>query len=302
MISRVPVAARRPLAGFSLVELLVVIAVVALLVSLLLPTLRWSREQARAAICVSNVRQLTAAATMYATEHRNEWPVMPSQTYPGGSLAWCSWNYGGNDPSEFWKNNYGGALYWKADQRPLNPYLYDEIVMSRTAGSGPSPNNGPVSMTGIKKFDMAVFRCPSDPGTYQRAYWSNTEWDGGPVLDRSITSYEDVGTSYHQNLRWWIELWNLNSAGKLPGGPYSPADLWYRYRNMFRQASLNLGSRFIWVHDQNMDLVAIRGMSRNGDHGRLNRATVAFMDGRAAYMEITPGAVTMPEYTMIFKP
>jgi prepilin-type N-terminal cleavage/methylation domain-containing protein len=55
-------------AGFTLIELLVVIAIVALLVVILLPGLGAAREQARAAVCGSNIRQLAIANLTYATE------------------------------------------------------------------------------------------------------------------------------------------------------------------------------------------------------------------------------------------
>jgi prepilin-type N-terminal cleavage/methylation domain-containing protein len=56
--------------GFTLVELLIVIGIIALLVSILLPAANRAREMSRRTVCLSNIRQLTAAWLMYAGEHQ----------------------------------------------------------------------------------------------------------------------------------------------------------------------------------------------------------------------------------------
>ena len=83
--------------AFTLIELLVVVSIIALLVSILLPALSKARQQAQDTLCLSNLRAIGNAWTMYHTE--NEDRVMPSWVGTG-----------------VWYENY----YWPAR---LNPWL-----------------------------------------------------------------------------------------------------------------------------------------------------------------------------------
>lgn len=65
----------RPIeAGFTLVELLVVIGIIALLISLLLPALSKARKSANTTACLSNQRQLVTAMHMYAGTYKGRLP------------------------------------------------------------------------------------------------------------------------------------------------------------------------------------------------------------------------------------
>jgi prepilin-type N-terminal cleavage/methylation domain-containing protein len=61
--------------GFTLVELLVVIGIIALLISILLPSLQKAREAANRAACLSNLRQIGTYLRIYGTMYKDVCPV-----------------------------------------------------------------------------------------------------------------------------------------------------------------------------------------------------------------------------------
>ena len=60
--------------AFTLIEILVVVAIIALLIAILLPSLRNAREQGKAAACGTQLREIFKASLMYAHENNDRLP------------------------------------------------------------------------------------------------------------------------------------------------------------------------------------------------------------------------------------
>ena len=70
---------------FTLIELLIVIAIIAILASMLLPVLNQARDKAKQTKCVSNLKQCVTGALMYAGDYND---VLPAATFQAAGATW----------------------------------------------------------------------------------------------------------------------------------------------------------------------------------------------------------------------
>jgi prepilin-type N-terminal cleavage/methylation domain-containing protein/prepilin-type processing-associated H-X9-DG protein len=129
---------RRPRTGFSLVELLVVIAVIGVLVALLLPAVQHVRETARRASCSSNLHQIGLALVNYDSTHR---------TFPSGYVGFWSVKH---------QLDLGPGWGWAAMLLPFmeESTLYNELNFSVVIED---PANQTARIRPVKSY-----LCPSD--------------------------------------------------------------------------------------------------------------------------------------------
>jgi prepilin-type N-terminal cleavage/methylation domain-containing protein/prepilin-type processing-associated H-X9-DG protein len=74
--------------GFTLVELLVVIGIIALLIAILMPALSRAKEQANWLKCLSNLRQVGQAFMMYCNNNKGRFPVAGANGDPNDWIFW----------------------------------------------------------------------------------------------------------------------------------------------------------------------------------------------------------------------
>jgi len=81
--------------GFTLIELMVVIAIIAILAGLLLPALSRAKEQGRRTACLNNLRQVQLAMQMYWDENADASPAAYQGVWKSDWVYWARYYYGG---------------------------------------------------------------------------------------------------------------------------------------------------------------------------------------------------------------
>lgn len=105
--------------AFTLIELLVVIAIIAILMAILMPSLNRAREQGRRAVCLSYLKSLTLAWSMYADE--NDEKIVNGEAYwgPSADPAAPVPTSGPHKGEKYWVGNDCASGYATGEQRPL---------------------------------------------------------------------------------------------------------------------------------------------------------------------------------------
>jgi prepilin-type N-terminal cleavage/methylation domain-containing protein len=162
---RVHTSCQRTTAGFTLMELLVVVTIISILAAMLMPMLQIVRESARTAVCASNIRQQGAAILAFGADQNGTYMPHDVGAYIGHDLL-----VPGEPFRWFTPGKYLDTVWAQTDAsshlKPLmNAYTEEQKTLTTQAGS------------------RSIFRCPSYRGTGQLTYTLNSSpfANGEPV-------------------------------------------------------------------------------------------------------------------------
>lgn len=130
-----PVVSKR---GFTLVELLVVIGIIALLISILLPSLNKARDAAKKTVCLSNMRELGNSFRLYSTAFKDAIPIgyMSEKQFSYVAL----WHDGGTGTNSFKPSQMGLLVMGNVAPTPKVFYCPSEDDPQYTFNSGAGGN------------------------------------------------------------------------------------------------------------------------------------------------------------------
>lgn len=240
--------------GFTIVELLVVMAIVSAVLALLLPALSASRERARITVCLSNCQQQGAALTAYVSE------CEPFQ------LPWyVQWH---EDGQTFRSGSYGYGGIRQPVEMPTPPEAarpFNRFLGGQVASGG----------------ERSVFRCPSDGPAYT---WRPVAGGSGSLSPVYPSAWRQWGNCYSMNVHWAEPAVQNGESMFEVIDRVGATVLQSKHGGEAAKFIIILevpGDISFW--QSNTNLVDSESVSVRGWHGKFGVYTILFLDGHATH-------------------
>ena len=186
--------------GFTMIELLVVIGIIALLAAILFPVFARAREKSRQTTCMNNQRQLVTAVLIYTQDN--------AEMLPPAASMWSSMNLGAGVLKCLSDTTHQGNAYaYNNNIAGKSLAAIGNIQISLVLGDGNSTTSvGIANVANYVKTDFAFRHDGNMIGSYA---------DGHVALLTGLPYDPNVMLTDKTNLRIWLD------AGSLPNGPVS---------------------------------------------------------------------------------
>ncbi|MHB1155922.1 MAG: prepilin-type N-terminal cleavage/methylation domain-containing protein, partial [Phycisphaerales bacterium] len=152
----------RPLHGFTLVELLVVVAIIALLIAILLPGLQKARAMASGLACLSNQRQIVLGLAAYAGDNQAYYPPNSNPNVSGANGTWlyALWTYVGYPLSSYRSDppRYHGVQF----HHPAGTFVPNDIFYCPISSLLDEATPKPAGVVTVVQYSYGMNQTPAE--------------------------------------------------------------------------------------------------------------------------------------------